>query len=76
MELKLSYCQGKSIFNVEGRFKALMDVREKENISKENIYQYMILDVLRLFYKLLIAGVVIFTGSHQILDYIRVRNKS
>ena len=71
--IKAKLLSGESIFNVEGRFKALMNVREKENISKENIYQYMILEVLRLFYKLLIAGVVIFMGSHQILDYIRVR---
>ncbi len=71
--IKAQLLSEKSIFDVEGRFKALMSKRTTDNLKEEDIYHYIILEALKLFYKIMIAAAIIFMGSHQLLDYRRVR---
>ncbi len=73
--IKEQLLQGKSVFDVEGRYKALMAKRNKDNISEEDALHYIILEAVKLLYKLLIGGVVIFMVLHQLLDYLKSRKK-
>lgn len=73
--IKAQLVTGESVFNVEGRFRSLMIEQAKTDIPDEEIFHYRILKILRLFYKILIAGVISFMSLHQLLDYIRARKE-
>ncbi len=47
--------------------------RAERDISVEEVFHYKVLNIIKLFYKLLIAGVIGFMCLHQTLDYIASR---
>ena len=49
--------------------------RAKTEISPQELFQYKVLELIRLFYKFLIAGVIGFMCLHQGLDYLAARRK-
>jgi hypothetical protein len=54
---------------------SLMAYRAKVDISEEDIFHYMILKIVRLFYQVLIAAVIGSMCLHQLLDYARTKKK-
>ena len=60
--------------HAEGRDEFLI-VEAKNNTSEEDLFQYKVLELIRLIYKLLIGGTIGFMSFHQLLDYIRARKK-
>ncbi|NOX35069.1 MAG: hypothetical protein GXP56_15295 [Deltaproteobacteria bacterium] len=54
---------------------SLLLKRAKVEIPAKELFHYNILKLLKLFYKILIAGVIGFMGLHQFFDYLRARKK-
>jgi hypothetical protein len=71
--IKAQLLTGEGIFGMQGRFNSLM--KEKADISEEEIFHYKVLRLIRLIYKLLIGFTIGFMSVHQLLDYIRARKQ-
>jgi hypothetical protein len=53
--------------------------RAETDMSKEEVFHYKVLNLIKLFYKILIGGTILFMGFHQWLDFLaakRSRKKS
>jgi hypothetical protein len=74
-EVRPQFASGESVFDIEGRFKILMEERTKANITEKEIFHYKVLYLFKLFYKVLIAVTISFMSLHQVFDYIRARKK-
>jgi cytochrome b subunit of formate dehydrogenase len=73
--MKAQLSTKESVMDAGQRFKALMFKRSKQGLAKDEILSYYIIEILKLFYKLLIGGVIGFMSLHQLLEYIRARKK-
>jgi hypothetical protein len=62
-------------FNMENQDLSLMRRRAQADITAQEASHYKILQLIRLFYKLLIGGTIGFMCFHQMLDYLRARKK-
>ena len=54
---------------------SLVADRAKEDITEEEIFNYTILRIVRLFYQVLIASVIGSMCLHQLLDYTRTKKR-
>ncbi|MCF6248766.1 MAG: hypothetical protein L3J69_15630 [Desulfobacula sp.] len=53
----------------------LLMKRAKIEIPSDELFNYNIIKLVKLFYKILIAAVIGFMGLHQFLDYLKARKK-
>lgn len=56
-------------------FKSLMDQKAQEDMTTFEYYQYLILLLIKFFYKILIGGLISFMIIHQILDFFSTRRE-
>lgn len=54
---------------------SLIVKQARNNVSKDEIFHYTVLSIIRLVYKILIGCTIGFMSFHQLLDYIRTRKK-
>ncbi len=73
--LKAQLATEKSESPIEGEDKSLIVEQAEDEISEKELFQYKVLEIIRLIYKLLIGGTIGFMSVHQLLDYIRARKK-
>ncbi len=67
--MKAQLLTKESVLDAGQRFKALMFKRSKAGLMKDEVLSYYILEILKLFYKLLIGGVIGFMFLHQLFEY-------
>ena len=60
---------------MEDQDMSLVRKRAEADISAQEAYRYKILQLIQLFYKVLIGGTIGFMCLHQLLDYFRTRKK-
>jgi len=73
---KAQIVAGKNVsFSEDDEIDPLLLIRAKEEISEEEMSHYNVLSLIRLFYKLMIAGVIGFMSLHQLLDFKCTRKK-
>lgn len=56
-------------------FKSLMAQKAQEDLTIWEYYQYVVLVLIKYFYKILIGGLISFMILHQILDYFMTRKE-
>jgi hypothetical protein len=61
--------------DTENQDMSLMRQRAESDFTAQESYHYKILELIRLFYKVLIGGTIGFMCFHQMLDYLRTRKK-
>jgi hypothetical protein len=49
--------------------------RAEADFSEADIFHYKVLKLIKLFYKILIGGTVLFMGFHQWLDFLRTKRR-
>ena len=64
---------GKGTTGSKDKLEPLLLARAREDITKKEAFHYKILTLIKLFYKVLIAGAIGFMSLHQLLDYRRTR---
>ena len=70
---KAQMMAGNSLANLEDPDISLVLERAKKDMTADEIFYYKILNLIKLFYKLLIAGVIGFMLLHQVLDFMASR---
>ncbi len=73
--MKAQLLTKESVMDAGQRFKSLMLTRTKEGLVEDEVLTYYILEIIKLFYKILIGGVIGFMILHQLLEYRRARKK-
>ena len=73
--MKAQLMTKESVLDAGQRFKSLMFKRSKQSLMEDEILSYYILEILKLFYKSLIGGVIGFMFLHQLLEYRRTKKK-
>ena len=71
--IKTRMAAGKEIDETANKNMSLVRKRAEAEISEHEIFHYKILQLIQLFYKLLIGGVIGFMCLHQMLHYFRAR---
>jgi hypothetical protein len=71
--MKAQLAGGISITESKDKIDPLLLARAREDITKKELFHYKVLKLIRLFYKILIAGVIGFMSLHQLVDYRRTR---
>ncbi len=56
-------------------FKTIMQRRAQEDMTTMEYYQYLIIQIITYFYKLLIGGLISFMIIHQLLDFFATRRE-
>lgn len=57
------------------KFSSLLEQKTQEEYSRAKWYQYRILEFIRIFYKILIGGLISFMIFHQVLDFLATRRE-
>lgn len=52
---------------------SLVMERAETDISDKEVFHYKVLKLIKLFYMVLISGLVIFMGFHQWLDFFKTK---
>lgn len=73
--IKARIAAGNNDFKDQTQEISLMAYRAKVDISEKEIFHYLILKIVRLFYQVLIAAVIGSMCLHQLLDYVRTKKK-
>jgi hypothetical protein len=49
--------------------------RAEVDLSPEEIFRFKVLQLIKLFYKIMIGGTIMFMSLHQWLDFLRAKRK-
>ena len=49
--------------------------RAEADTSEKEVFDYKVLQLIKLFYKIMIGGTVLFMGFHQWLDFLRTKRR-
>ena len=72
---KIQLMTGKTPADVESPKMAFVMERAETDISEQELFRYKILELIKLFYKVLIGASITFMGFHQWLDFLAAKRK-
>ena len=72
---KVQMLAGNTISNFDNEELASVLKRAEADTSEAEVFHYKVLQLIKLFYKIMIGGTVLFMGFHQWLDFLRTKRR-